>query len=162
MQSMDSAKDYYGVLEVRQTESLEGIHRAYRRLAKQYHPDRAGAEGAMRFRAIQEAYQVLSDPRQRKQYDAASFGQPASQAVPEPLLRRKSPHSHPEPLSSSPIHVTRRGHELFAGAFRNDVREFARLAETFLSPVLLSPQLTQDEEDLLRLYLCQLVDRYGL
>ena len=69
-------KDYYEVLGVSKTASDEEIKRAFRRLAKQYHPDlnkEAGAEA--KFKEIGEAYAVLSDANKRRQYD--QFGHAA-------------------------------------------------------------------------------------
>ena len=150
---MDSANDYYAVLEITHTESLDGIQKAFRRLAKQYHPDRAGAQAVERFRAILEAYQVLSDPQQRQLYDEA-LGRPRTCVAPEPLLRAQPNQSRPEPLRpEGPVW----------GMFRKDVREFGRIAEVLLlSPILLSSELTADEQDFIRLYLSELVERYGL
>jgi DnaJ-class molecular chaperone len=52
-------KDYYLILGVSRGENLEGIHDAFRELAKKYHPDRAGPEATGKFQEIQEAYDVL-------------------------------------------------------------------------------------------------------
>jgi len=71
-------KDYYEVLGVSKTASDTEIKSAFRRLAKQYHPDVNKEEGAAeKFKEIGEAYQVLSDPQKRKQYD--QFGHAAFQ-----------------------------------------------------------------------------------
>ena len=155
---MDSAKDYYAVLEITSTESLDGIHKAFRRLAKQCHPDRAGAQAAERFRAVLEAYQVLSDPPQRELYNESLHGSRPSMA-PQPLKAQQD-RTYPEPLTiPMPMTFTRRGG---LGMFRQQVREFGRIAEVVLSPILSSPELTIDEVDFIRLYLSQLVDRFGL
>jgi len=68
---MAPAKDYYHTLGVGSSATEAEIKKAYRRLAKQYHPDaRPGdAATAERFKEINEAYSVLSDAEKRKQYD---------------------------------------------------------------------------------------------
>jgi len=65
-----SKRDYYEVLGVsKKTDPLE-LKKAYRKLALEYHPDRnPGAEAEERFREIQEAYAVLSDPEKKSLYD---------------------------------------------------------------------------------------------
>ena len=62
--------DYYKTLGVDKKASQDEIKKAYRKLARQYHPDTnkdAGAEE--RFKEVSEAYDVLSDPEKRKKYD---------------------------------------------------------------------------------------------
>jgi curved DNA-binding protein CbpA len=64
---------YYEVLEVGPQAEPSAIKRRYYLLARQYHPDKVGTddiEAAEKFKAIAEAYQVLSDPELRKKYDA--------------------------------------------------------------------------------------------
>jgi len=64
-------RDYYKVLGVSSDASNEDVRKAYRRLAKKYHPDRHDGSKAAeeKFKSITEAYSVLGDPQKRKQYD---------------------------------------------------------------------------------------------
>lgn len=69
------AKNYYDVLGVPKQASDQDIKRAYRKLAKQYHPDVNKDPGAQdKFKAIQEAFDVLSDPDKKANYDR--YGSP--------------------------------------------------------------------------------------
>jgi len=74
----DRKQDYYDVLGVARGASQDEVKKAFRRLAMQFHPDRnqeAGAEA--RFKEVNEAYEVLSDPEKRAMYDR--FGHAATQ-----------------------------------------------------------------------------------
>lgn len=64
-------KDYYKILDVERSASEDEIKRVYRKLALQYHPDRnpGDKQAEERFKEINEAYQVLSDPAKRARYD---------------------------------------------------------------------------------------------
>ena len=71
---MSAQRDYYEVLGVARNADHKVIKDGFRNLALKYHPDRnkeAGAEE--RFKEIAEAYAILSDPKQRADYDARSF-----------------------------------------------------------------------------------------
>ena len=67
---------------------IEVVNAAYRALAKQYHPDHAGPEGAQEMAQVNEAYAILSDPKRR-----AAYADPASRSVRGPT---------PPPASETP------------------------------------------------------------
>ena len=69
------AKDFYDTLGVKKGASDEEIKKAYRKLARKWHPDAnpGDAQAEERFKEIQEAYSVLSDADKRKQYDAGGM-----------------------------------------------------------------------------------------
>lgn len=82
--------DYYALLKVDRKASLAAIKQSYRQLARQLHPDlnpdkEAAAE---QFKALNEAYQVLSDPASRRHYDR--YGQ-----HPQPVQRGDAATSYP-------------------------------------------------------------------
>ena len=64
-------RDYYDILGVSRTASQDEIKRAYRKLAKAYHPDRnpGNKNAETHFKEVQEAYDTLNDPQKRKTYD---------------------------------------------------------------------------------------------
>ncbi len=63
-------KDYYVVLGVSRGANLNQIKRAYRRIAKQSHPDLTQSESSDKFREVIEAYETLADEERRRRYDA--------------------------------------------------------------------------------------------
>jgi len=67
---MEVDKDYYGIMGISQTATDEQIRQAYRGLARRYHPDTSQEpDASQRFQEVQEAFEVLGDPLQRKKYD---------------------------------------------------------------------------------------------
>ena len=70
MMKKKAATDHYRVLGVDPDAELRTIRSAYRRLVRRYHPDVArNKDAGKRFLAIREAYEVLSDPERRREYD---------------------------------------------------------------------------------------------
>jgi molecular chaperone DnaJ len=71
---MPPRTDYYAALGVEKKATPEEIKKAYRKLARQYHPDRnpGDKQAETRFKEISQAHDILSDPDKRKQYDAGS------------------------------------------------------------------------------------------
>ncbi len=68
---MAKAKNYYKILGIDENASPDEIKKSYRALARQYHPDRNPnqPDAEERFKSIQEAYDVLSDPKRRREYN---------------------------------------------------------------------------------------------
>lgn len=73
---MNDPKGYYKILEVNSTSDTESIKKAYRKKAMQYHPDKnpGDKEAEDKFKQLSEAYEVLSDPSKRRDYDNGTMG----------------------------------------------------------------------------------------
>jgi molecular chaperone DnaJ len=85
------AKSYFAILGISTSASSDEVRSAYRRLAKEFHPDHYEGDGAL-FRQIQEAYSILGDARRRRQYE---------KSIVKPTMRstdRRPPCPEPEPL----------------------------------------------------------------
>lgn len=74
---------YYDILEIPENASEEDIKRAYRKLALKYHPDKAGPGSETKFKEINTAYEVLSDPERKAIYD--KYGEAGLSAVDNPV-----------------------------------------------------------------------------
>ncbi len=89
-----SLPDYYALLGVSPTADADAIRKAYRAQARRYHPDAAPDNpfAPAQFRALQEAYEVLSVPQKRRRYDDERWlrglsGKPAKILTPDTLIR---------------------------------------------------------------------------
>src|SRR5271170_4948233 len=90
-------KDYYEILGVPRAASQGDIHRAFRKLALKHHPDVAKdkANAEERFKEINEANEVLSDPEKRKKYDALGANWKQGQDIRPPPNWQEEFGGHP-------------------------------------------------------------------
>src|ERR1700687_571464 len=72
--AMDKLENYYSILGIPIDADHDVLKRAYRQLARRYHPDLAGPDGAIEMKRINRAYSVLSDPDKRINYDMVLGG----------------------------------------------------------------------------------------
>ena len=78
-------KDYYGILGVERSAAADAIKKAYRKLARKYHPDVSkDPDGEEKFKAVAEAYETLKDPDKRTAYDRLGRHQPGQDFQPPP------------------------------------------------------------------------------
>lgn len=88
-------RNYYIVLGIPESESADGVRRAFRDLVRRYHPDRAGPTSTPVFQEIVDAYHTLSDPARRASYDA---GLRVGDSRSPPVVPRPWPDVPGEPL----------------------------------------------------------------
>lgn len=125
------ARSYYAILGIPADASHEEVKTAYRRLAKQYHPDHAGGDSC-KFRDIQEAYSVLADSAKRREYErhrqtgrvrvrTASSQRPGpARFDAEPLIPERGPRHAPNPGKSRMYRTFQpAGDDLFEWILRN-------------------------------------------
>ena len=125
-----ASKSHYDLLGIARHADPAVVQAAYRALAKLYHPDVARGPkdlAAARFRAINEAYEVLADARRRVKYDAqldALVTEPqAPPAPPRPTRGPRTPETEPQPYSGAPEWKPSPQSETGAGAWPAFARE---------------------------------------
>jgi curved DNA-binding protein len=121
-------KDYYETLGVARTATADEIKKAFRKLARVHHPDVAKdkKKGEIKFKEINEAYEVLSDPEKRQKYDqlGANWDKPEFQQAPEGAFggfRRGGRHDE----GASPFEYSGTGFSDFFEAFFAGTRDHA-------------------------------------
>lgn len=88
-------KDYYKILGVKEDDDPATIKQRYRRLARKYHPDVSEHDDAdEKFKTIQEAYQVLKDPKKKAEYDQLKAGNHAGDNFQPPPGWQQRPQQH--------------------------------------------------------------------
>ena len=92
-------KTYYMILGVSSTESPSGIRTAYLDLARKLHPDVAGEEGTRAFQDVSQAYQVLSDPQRRREYNDSLRRAEQDEGLVVPVRRGRAAPTMSEPVS---------------------------------------------------------------
>ena len=117
--------NYYVLLGISQDADADTIRRAFRTLARRYHPDAGEGSSADRFREILTAYETLNDPTRRSHYDRTlqerrvsirRFAEPLrAQSAPEPMVgrRREVVRKNVTYESPGPRHLDELIHELF-------------------------------------------------
>lgn len=93
----EDSMNFYAVLGVSPNADEEAIRRAYRILARRYHPDRGAGSSPEKFRQIAQAYETLSDPHRRRVYDSSTVKFRPPTGVPVETI-----HSEPEPIYQHP------------------------------------------------------------
>ena len=105
--------DYYQTLGVSQTTSPDEIKKAYRKLASKHHPDKGGDEA--QFKKIQEAYETLSDPQKRAEYDnpqpqfnfnTGNMGGGAFDDMFRDIFGRRARQAHENPSTVGDVFIT--------------------------------------------------------
>lgn len=137
--------DYYLVLGIPRTESAQGVRDAFRKLALRYHPDRAGPGSTRQFQDIVEAFQVLSDPQLREDYDRR-WRPSGEQQI--PVAVSPAPRSSRRPTPVEPLSFFRdsqQGRPAVEEVFERFFRDFSGRSVPKAEPLDLDLILTREE-----------------
>ena len=126
-------KDYYSTLGVERTANADEIKRAYRKMARKYHPDVSKETDAeARFKEVSEAYEALNDPERRAAYDAIGQ-QPQQRGAPEPSSDWRQGFDFPEGSSMPGSGGDAAFSDFFESLFGRSASPFSRRAATGVS-----------------------------
>ena len=101
---MATKRDYYDVLGVDKNAADAQIKSAYRKMALQWHPDRnKSADAETKFKEINEAYQVLSDPKKKTNYDQFGHSAFSPGGAPPAAVLARAPSNIIPPPAGKPL-----------------------------------------------------------
>jgi curved DNA-binding protein CbpA len=126
------ADNYFDILGISRDADTAEVKNAYRKLAQQYHPDHEGGD-SRRFRDVQEAYNVLADPEQRREH-RRRCRETGGERVPVRVVRRPSAEREERARASraEPIRPRDRGADHIAPGWRR--REYTKHRPGFHHP----------------------------
>ncbi len=115
-------KDYYSILGVPREATADDIKKAYRKLARKYHPDVSKETGAEeKFKEMAEAHEVLKDPEKRAAYDRLGYYQPGQQFEPPPGWETQFQHgAHDRGTEFTGAEFSDFFRDLFGGRFSQE------------------------------------------
>ena len=129
----DYANNYYSILEISRDADTKKIKAAFRRLARQYHPDLNPNDpvSAEKFKQISQAYDVLSDPAKRRRYDLR-FSYNRRQTTTQYTTKQNDKNYYPSPKTARDFYVR--------GTLRTQKKEYRLAIEDYTKAIELNPK----------------------